>query len=410
MNHNTTESSVIPIRTLRERFRRKRITCIMLFCITIILIITIPTVIVLVKNESTTKTSTTYTISTDSTSFVIPTSTIDEVSTDSMPSVIQTSSRLTITTLTKEQMVTSVHNDINVKWMQNAMTVAGGHGRGDELKQLANPYGIDILQEDNDQLIYVTDYDNHRIMEWRSNAIEGRVIAGGNYIGSSIYQLNQPTDVVFDEKDDSLIICDKGNRRIVRWFRQKHTTPQIIISYIDCWSLAIDSQRNLYVVNYGMSEIRRYSENDTDGTLITNGYNNTDRFNQPSYIFIDKNDSIYLSDWGNHQVIKQMKDMSYNSIVAGGHGFGNDSKQLIYPQGIFVDDLDNVYVVDGDNSRIMRWCKECEKGEKVIGGNGFGILENQLNGPKDMVFDRENNIYVVDKDNHRVQKFSVDVD
>ena len=30
-------------------------------------------------------------------------------------------------------------------------------------------------------------------------------------------QLNRPTDVIVDKKNDSLIICDQGNRRVVRW-------------------------------------------------------------------------------------------------------------------------------------------------------------------------------------------------
>ncbi|CAF1377893.1 unnamed protein product [Adineta ricciae] len=258
-------------------------------------------------------------------------------------------------------------------------------------------------------MIYVTDYDNHRIMAWGFNSSEGQIVAGGNLQGTGIHQLNQPTDVIFDKKYDSLIICDKGNQRIVRWFRRREKTPEIVIRSVDCWSLAMDNNRNLYVSRYLNPEIRRYTDNDTIGTQLTIGYNNSIPFDEPTYIFVDENRSIYISDWGNNRVIKQVKDMQYNSIVAGGNGRGKDDHKLTYPQGLFVDHMNNLYVVDGDNDRVMRWCKGCKTGEKVVGGNGGGNQANQLSGPKDLAFDRKHNLYVVDRNNHRVQRFDVDV-
>jgi sugar lactone lactonase YvrE len=81
------------------------------------------------------------------------------------------------------------------------------------LNQLSNPEGLFI---DGDQTIYIADTSNHRIMEWKKNEINGQIIAGGNGGGNRNDQLNGPTAVIVDQENDSLIICDQGNRRVVR--------------------------------------------------------------------------------------------------------------------------------------------------------------------------------------------------
>ena len=43
------------------------------------------------------------------------------------------------------------------------------------------------------------------------------IIIGGNGQGNEMNQLSNPTDIVLDKRNKSLIICDSGNSRIVRW-------------------------------------------------------------------------------------------------------------------------------------------------------------------------------------------------
>ncbi|CAF4262256.1 unnamed protein product, partial [Rotaria sordida] len=42
----------------------------------------------------------------------------------------------------------------------------------------------------------------------------GQVVAGGNGQGNRLDQLDHPTDVLIDKETDSLIICDRDNRRV----------------------------------------------------------------------------------------------------------------------------------------------------------------------------------------------------
>ncbi|CAF4041590.1 unnamed protein product, partial [Adineta steineri] len=100
------------------------------------------------------------------------------------------------------------------KWKQNAITVAGGNGEGQELNQLDSPYGIFI---DKKTTIFIADNHNDRIVEWNWDAKEGQIIAGGNEQGNQMNQLNGPTSVIVNQQNYSLIITDSGNRRVIQW-------------------------------------------------------------------------------------------------------------------------------------------------------------------------------------------------
>ncbi|CAF1271714.1 unnamed protein product, partial [Adineta steineri] len=113
-------------------------------------------------------------------------------------------------------------------WNQNAITVAGGNGYGENLNQLNCPVGIFI---DKNKNIFIADCSNHRIVEWKHNTTEVQIIAGGNGKGNRMNQLNYPTDVIVDRQNHSIIIADWQNRRVVQWVNQNQ---QILIDNIDC--------------------------------------------------------------------------------------------------------------------------------------------------------------------------------
>ncbi len=266
---------------------------------------------------------------------------------------------------------------------------------------------------DDDQTIYVADYQNHRIVEWKRNAINGQILAGGNEKGNRNDQLNCPTKVIIEKENDSLIICDRANRRVVRWPRQNGTNGEILISQIDCYDLIMDNDGYLYVSDLGKHQVRRWKMGEIEETIVAGGNgkgNRLDQLNTPFYICIDKDHSVYVSDLYNHRVMKWMKDAKEGIVVAGGQDEGNSLRQLSCPHGIIVDQLGSVYVVDCGNHRVMRWLKEAREGTIVVGGNGGGNQPNQFNYPTDFSFDLENNLYVVDNGNHRVQRFDIHSD
>ena len=58
-----------------------------------------------------------------------------------------------------------------MRWKLNGETVAGGHGHGSQLNQLKIPQGIYV--DDQQQLIYIADHGNNRIVKWKLGEKEG---------------------------------------------------------------------------------------------------------------------------------------------------------------------------------------------------------------------------------------------
>ncbi|CAF0816013.1 unnamed protein product [Adineta steineri] len=304
-------------------------------------------------------------------------------------------------TITDQSICPPMKNKINLKWKQNAITVAGGNGQGQQLNQLNGPQGIFI---DKNKNIFIADFWNHRIVEWKYNSNDVQIIAGGNGQGNRMDQLDRPTDVIVDEQTHSIIIADLGNRRVIQWSNQKQ---QNLINNIICWGLAMDKNGFLYVSDQGKNEVRRWKigEYDDEGIVVAGGNGKGNQLNQlkfPTFIFVAEDQSVYVSDQDNHRVMKWKKDAKEGTIMAGGN-----LNEVSYPQGVIVDYLDQIYVVDRWYNRIMRWCQGKEEGESIVGGNDEGYQSNQLNSPTGLSFDDEGNLYVADYWNQRIQKFEI---
>ncbi|CAF4794199.1 unnamed protein product, partial [Rotaria socialis] len=300
---------------------------------------------------------------------------------------------------------------VNATWKQNGVTIAGGHGSGGATNQLYWPYGLFV---DDDQTVVIADFYNDRIMQWKNgDTTNGQVVAGGKGAGNGLHQLEYPTDVLIDKEADSFIICDRGNRRVVRWSRRSGKTQgEILIDNINCYGLAMDEQRYLYVSDVEKHEVRRYQLGEKNGTPVAGGNGQGDGFNQlnvPRYLVVDRQQNVYVSDNENHRVMKWNKGAKEGIVVAGGQGQGNALTQLSNPNGIFVDTLGTLYVADQGNHRVIRWTQGYKKrGTVVVGGNDEGEGADQFNSPWGLSFDRHGNLYVADHDNHRVQRFSIE--
>ncbi|CAF3495757.1 unnamed protein product [Rotaria socialis] len=298
----------------------------------------------------------------------------------------------------------------NAKWAQNGVTVAGGNGSGGATNQLFYPLGLFV---DDDQTVVIADNNNHRIMQWKNgDTTNEQVVAGGKGEGKGLHQLNHPTAVLIDKETDSLIICDAGNGRIVRWSRRSGTTQgEILIDRIACCGLTMDEHKSLYVSDVVKHEVRRYQRGQSY-TLVAGGNGKGDGLSQlnfPTNLFVDRDHSVYVSDRDNHRVMKWVEGAEEGIVVAGGQGEGNALTQLYWPQGIFVDTLGTLYVADSRNHRVMRWTQRDKKqGTVIVGGNGPGAGANQFYDPDGLSFDRQGNLYVTDHYNHRVQRFFIE--
>ena len=296
---------------------------------------------------------------------------------------------------------------MQAKWSLNGTIVAGGHGQGNELDKLSRPRGFHI---DENQTVYVADTWNHRVVAWKKGAKSGQVVAGGNRQGDKMNQLDRPIDVVVDRKSDSLLICDTGNRRVMRRSLQNASEGKIVFSNISCCGLTMDDRGYFYVSDDEKHEMRRCGLGDTKGIVVAGGNsqgNYDNQLNWPSYVFVDRDHSVYVSSSNNNRVMKWLEGAKEGIVVAGGNDRANRMVQLNSPQGVAVDTMGTVYVADFGNNRIIRWPKGAVDGSVVVGDMTVGNRLNQLDGPTGLSFDKYGHLYVADLNNHRVQQFLV---
>ncbi|CAF1557116.1 unnamed protein product [Adineta steineri] len=306
-------------------------------------------------------------------------------------------------------------NEINLEYLRNQlmkMTQELNHPSSISIQQNLQPFINDIsiiLSKNKKKNIFIADSYNHRIVEWKCDAEEGQIITGGNGQGNRIDQLNRPADVIVDQQNHSIIIVDSLNRRVIQLLNQN---AQILIDNIICLGLTMDKYGFLYVSDFWNNEVRRWKmgEYNNEGIIVAGGNGRGNQHNQldrPTSIFVDDDQSVYVSDLLNHRVMKWRKDAKEGRIVAGGNGQGRNLSQLSGPRGVIVHDLGQIYVADSGNDRVMLWCEGNEEGEIVVRGNGQGNQSNQLNHPSGLFFDDERNLYVADELNHRIEKFEI---
>ena len=124
--------------------------------------------------------------------------------------------------------------------------MASGNGHGNASNQLNWLCGLYI--DDNNQSIVIADSKNNRMVERKMGEKNRKVIASGREQGNRLDQLNWPTDVLIDKESNSLLIADWTNRRALRWYRcQGRTQGDAIFDNTSCSRLTTDHERYLYV-------------------------------------------------------------------------------------------------------------------------------------------------------------------
>ncbi|CAF4037129.1 unnamed protein product [Adineta steineri] len=208
-------------------------------------------------------------------------------------------------------------------WPKNAISgtlIAGTGTAGTTNNALQIPCGIS--RDPISDTLYISDYDNHRIMSYLSNATFGTVVAGGNGGGTNNTQLYYPTTVYFEALSNSLIIVNYLANNIVRWTIGDSK-----------WTLLAGSLNSLA---------------GTTSTLL----------HYPIGTTLDPMGNMYVADTFNHRIQFYPTNQSIASTIAGvTNSHGSNATHLYNPYGLALDSQLNLYVADTNNNRIQKFVR-----------------------------------------------------
>jgi DNA-binding beta-propeller fold protein YncE len=175
------------------------------------------------------------------------------------------------------------------------------------------------------------------------------------------------------------------------------------ISLGKCSAVAVDSRSQVYLLHRGKLPILCF---DRDGKFLR-GWG--DEFLQtPHGLRIDRDDNLWVTDIGNHLVLKFSPAGKLLLSLGTVNKPGLAIDQFNKPSDVAFGPVDEVFVSDGyGNSRVMQFDKH-GKFVKTWGKHGDGPGEFDL--PHAIKVDSRDRVLVADRENERIQVFSLDGD
>lgn len=251
-----------------------------------------------------------------------------------------------------------------------------------------------------DRLLYLVDWNNHRIRRIRNGVVE--TIAGTGELGDAkdgdaLYvQFNHPTNVAFDHH---------GRMLIAAWHNS-------LVKRLDFSTGQVENVAGTGARAFG-----------GDG-----GPANEAALDLPSSVACDSKGNILVSDQANYRIRLIDPEGIIRTIcgtsVPGYSGDGGPAirAQLRAPRGqaappagrIALDALDQIYIADSGNHVVRLIDTDgiihtiAGTGEPGYSGDGGPATQAQLNTPSDVAVGADGSVYIADTMNHVVRRVRLD--
>lgn len=162
-----------------------------------------------------------------------------------------------------------------------------------------------------------------------------------------------------------------------------------IDDFVDAVSIVADQYKNIYVIDAGTNQIKKYSDNYKNISSF-GGYGWGDNsFDEPTDIAISFDLFIYICDYNNHRIQHFDRNLNYVSTISGKgkeYNFG-------YPRSIAINKQGELFFIDGENQRVIK----LDAFRNYV--NDFGGIRSgkgNLYDPSKIRIDFDNFIYVID--------------
>jgi hypothetical protein len=256
---------------------------------------------------------------------------------------------------------------------------------------LSGPFGI-ALNPGKD--IIFSDYYNNRIRALDSSSGKVVTLAGNGvagYSGDGQAAIDARIDVPLDIAADS-----RGNVYLSDW--RHHVVRKLIVS----------SGKIETIAGIGARAYTREGQA-RDAGLST-----------PLGMSLDKNDNLYIADYGNNMIRRIDAQSGVISTVAGTgyRGFSGDGELAVFahlnrPYNVYVDDDGGLFISDAGNHRIRHVDLASGVITTIAGTGTFGYsrsselaVQTEFKGPFSVIKDAENTLYIAEYFGHRIRKIT----
>ena len=293
--------------------------------------------------------------------------------------------------------------------------------------------------------LFIADTANNRIRKVATTGIITTVAGNGNagYSGdgglAASAMLNAPSGLALDASGN-LFIADANNNCI-----REVTTKGIITTIAGgglagysgdgdpagaAWlsfptGLAMDTQGNLFIADFGNQRIRKI---DTNGIITTvagygvagyfgdGGLATSSVLNGPLNVAVDAADNLFIVDYNNAR-IRMVATNGIVTTVAGNGSSGTavdgvpaTDTPLASPSAVAIDLAGELFISDSGNNRIRKVSANgiiitvAGNGNSGFSGDGGQATNAMLSYPSGITVDASGNLLIADENNNRVRQ------
>ena len=256
--------------------------------------------------------------------------------------------------------------------------------------RIAEPTGIAV--SDDGERVYVADMMQQAVFKFDFK-LKKFTKFGNVGIPSGIALDEQENIYIVDTARKTVGVFGQDGKQVREFSDPTLTRPN---------GIAVDRQRGrVYVVDTGSRDkdhfVRAYDltgrQLHTVGGKPGGGFG---EFNYPTYVTVDSEGDVYVTDTLNSRV--QKFDPNGKFLTAFGQ-MGSNWGEFDKPKGVAVDGFGNVYVADSGWSNVQIFNP---KGQVLLFFGGRGPVPGMMKNPLAVAIDKQNRIYVGDYLNHRI--------
>lgn len=278
---------------------------------------------------------------------------------------------------------------------------------GTGISELQTP--IDLAIDSQGRFI-VADYQNSKVAVFSNTGTFITNLTGNGTSASTIYN----PEGVYIGPDNRIYISDKNGVKIYsseyeyisRILITERSVPYLV-SPID---MEENSNGDLYVTSLQSTNctdcVLRMIDHNTNATIWTAGSKSSGTANGtfPSGAYglaVDSEDNVYVADYGNNR-IQVFDNKGLHKLNIGSFGSGNG--QFSYPTGVDIDSQGYLYVVDSGNRRVQKLSLTGEYLQSF--GSAVAGIDRLSACPEDLDVDLQGNLFVADTCLHRIVKYA----